>query len=479
MDSTIQDEMENVDLLRFTPELLISILKYLCTRDITSLQCCSSTHYEAFRCFAWESICLRLASLSQTNILQGKRLESLKFTKVLRLGERYLDNDDQDAVVIDKVVDCNYRMLLQHCNPVTLKLGSNVESRGLVAKHVELVCSMTNLVNLDIRRCSPLNENYDNGYVEVICESLLQLKQLKLIGLELEDQDVASLHKLHKLEELDLSFNQKLTDNTLHSVSLLRYLKSLQIYGCCGFTVKGFSYIDGKLTALEKLNVGFCKICDENNMYLSHMKMLKILILGFNDKLNDEALRSIGKLENLAHLEFSDSFSATDEGISHLSPLSKLQCLRFKHMPGLTFENFPHYKNLRTLIIDNGGVNDAGAWCIAQNSSLEILILDANFPLTNEGYLHLCLLVNLVYLSIARCLFINDRALKNGKEINLPPALKKLKVDGTLISKECAAYIHDETSLDITGNRGDHEPDDWHFPNTSYSYNFNHGKKLP
>lgn len=104
-----------------------------------------------------------------------------------------------------------------------------------------------NLEFLDISNC----EDFEAKYLTANLPKFTNLKKLKISTLKLKDEDLGPLPKLTKLEVLDLSGNQALTDKTLTVLSQMPALKEVNLKGVKGITLEGLLQLRSALPGLD------------------------------------------------------------------------------------------------------------------------------------------------------------------------------------------------------------------------------------
>ncbi|GMJ14842.1 Regulation of Atalmt1 Expression 1 [Hibiscus trionum] len=169
-------------------------------------------------------------------------------------------------------------------------------------------CSKLSILKLGI--CSNIS---DEGLAKVgSCCSLL--KELDLYrSIAISDAGIAAIADgCPALEMINIAYNDKITDNSLTSLSKCRVLKALEIRGCLGVSSIGLSAIAVGCKQLTVLDIKKCFNINDNGM---------LLLAQFSQNL---------KQINLSYC------SVTDVGLVALASLSRLQNMTILHLAGLT-----------------------------------------------------------------------------------------------------------------------------------------------
>lgn len=144
-------------------------------------------------------------------------------------------------------------------------------------------------------------------------EGLTQLRDLKLFGVAVTDDDLKHIAGLVTLERLDL-FGSKIGDSGLDHIAGLEHLQSLSIHET-GVTDAGLARIAG-LRELQALNLGMTRISDDGLRHLSAMTGLRWLQLS-GTRVTDVGLKYLSGLYSLSELYLHD-VAVTQSGVASL-----------------------------------------------------------------------------------------------------------------------------------------------------------------
>ncbi|KAL4296826.1 hypothetical protein GQ457_12G030290 [Hibiscus cannabinus] len=249
---------------------LVQSQKDLRKLDIT---CCRKITYNSIDSVT--SSCTSLTSL---------RMESCSLVPkeaFVLIGERCPFLEELD--VTDNEIDDEGLKSISRCSKLSiLKLGicSNISDEGLAK----------------FGSCCPL------------------LKELDLYrSIAISDAGIAAIADgCPALEMINIAYNDKITDNSLISLSKCRMLKALEIRGCLGVSSIGLSAIAVGCKQLTVLDIKKCFNIHDNGM---------LLLAQFSQNL---------KQINLSYC------SVTDVGLVALASLSRLQNMTILHLAGLT-----------------------------------------------------------------------------------------------------------------------------------------------
>ncbi|MBA0850813.1 hypothetical protein Goshw_007354 [Gossypium schwendimanii] len=169
-------------------------------------------------------------------------------------------------------------------------------------------CSKLSILKLGI--CSNIS---DEGLAKV-GSSCSMLKEVDLYrSVAISDAGIAAIGEgCPALEMINIAYNDKITDNSLISLSKCRLLKALEIRGCLGVSSIGLSAIAVGCKQLTVLDIKKC----------------------FN--INDNGMLPLAQFsQNLKQINLSYC-SVTDVGLVALASISRLQNMTILHLAGLT-----------------------------------------------------------------------------------------------------------------------------------------------
>jgi hypothetical protein len=192
------------------------------------------------------------------------------------------------------------------------------------------VVRLKNLRTLGLR----MNDVTDAGLVELLkCEKLVHLE----IGMNLDvtDAGMKTIAKMTNLRSLDIYYT-RVSDAGLREIGTMTKLQMLDLTSL-SITDTGVSHLAG-LTELRQLQLYDEKITDASAKVLCGMKKLEYLGLP-KVKLTDVGLKELGGLEHLWHLDLSGT-AVTDASVGVLTGFRKLTQL-----------------NIRSAKVTSGGAN--------------------------------------------------------------------------------------------------------------------------
>jgi hypothetical protein len=149
------------------------------------------------------------------------------------------------------------------------------------------------------------------------------LQVLDLSRLELTDDFLAKLGKLHTLRALSLE-DTELDDERLKKLGDLTNLQVLNISKCL-IKGPGLRYLTASRD-LRKLQYDFADLGPDFGENLTQFPKLTCLFL-VHSRLKNNDLSSLGKLKSLEHLKITSNSDITDSGIEKLASLKHLRCL--------------------------------------------------------------------------------------------------------------------------------------------------------
>jgi hypothetical protein len=136
------------------------------------------------------------------------------------------------------------------------------------------------------------------------------------------DADLLLLPQLSKLQELNLSDNNNITNEGLKYLSVMNRLQCLDLSKCdvTDDVLARVSVISG----LQEINLSYCKkITDEGLKYLSTINGLLSIDLS-SCNISDEGLRYLSRLKKLQYLVLPGCINITDLGLKYLSGMDEL-----------------------------------------------------------------------------------------------------------------------------------------------------------
>lgn len=268
-------------------------------------------------------------------------------------------------------------------------------SKFVNERALQCISDMTQLTSLDLTRCEQIKG-------PTACESLAKLIRLRYLLMNQcvfpDDEGIQKLSTLTILNQLAISFARKVSNEGLINFSSFQNLHTLSL-GSDLLTNKCFPHFcnlkkvisleirdikfekDGgmlalglmtqltslflrdmkiptsdslviltALTNLQKLDLDFCRLGEGVLQYLSHLRHLDFLNLGYCEHVQDEDLRSISALTTLTYLDLRYSEELTTTNFSCLVPLQNLVSLDIGRCRLLNVLCIPHLQKLTSLI---------------------------------------------------------------------------------------------------------------------------------
>jgi len=200
-------------------------------------------------------------------------------------------------------------------------------------------------------------------------ETIAQLKQLKTLVLDHNEEQLTNLHflsKLTALRKLSLQYNDIENVDSLRNLQHLTYLDLTfnQVEN-----LKGLAH----LTQLKELNLSNNRLQGKDLFSLEHLTHLKKLDLSFNQIYHFTALRQLTQLEVL-NLQANQSIHISDLGF--LANLSQLKELNLEQTNAQHLEELSHLQRLEKLHLSNNLLEDIQA--LASLTNLQKLTLQYN-----------------------------------------------------------------------------------------------------
>eukprot|EP00123_Amoebidium_parasiticum_P021399 comp6654_c0_seq1/m.2423 comp6654_c0_seq1/g.2423 ORF comp6654_c0_seq1/g.2423 comp6654_c0_seq1/m.2423 type:complete len:540 (-) comp6654_c0_seq1:75-1694(-) len=206
------------------------------------------------------------------------------------------------------------------------------------------------VLSSSLPRLHTLNVDYCYRVGDPGVESLGHLSQLTRLNIAhidmLTDMGFAELSSLNGLVSLNVCWCRELTDIGLVStLSHMPRLQVLDVSGCENMT-DATAELLGQMGSLRILNVSWCKkITDEGAAAIAGATTLEELDIGFCDRLSDEGVKSLAQLGRLRRLDISQCPQVTDEGVralSNLTALTKLVALSCEFVTSSGYAFLPH-----------------------------------------------------------------------------------------------------------------------------------------
>jgi len=166
---------------------------------------------------------------------------------------------------------------------------------------------------------------------------LTRLPNLALLDLSLtriSDHGLQQLKNAPAITDLNLYFDELITDAGLSALKGWKHLKRLSVRGT-KITDTTLQHLSG-VTSLESLDAGYAQITDVGLELLTPLTNLRELAIGGN-KLTDVGLQSLRQLPGLIYLDLSGaertdsglwSVSLTEPGLDAIATLKNLRHLR-------------------------------------------------------------------------------------------------------------------------------------------------------
>ena len=162
--------------------------------------------------------------------------------------------------------------------------------RGLKAEQLHAACSLTGLTNLDLYACKNFME-----------------------------EGLRDVSRLTGLTSLRLSACNNVTTEALRDVSRLTALTCLDLDCNEGMTAEGLLAVASGLTALTRLCLEKCPWDEGVLLAVSRLTTLRLLSIGWNERVTDATLRTLFSLTNLTELYLNNTVdNLTDAGLEAL-----------------------------------------------------------------------------------------------------------------------------------------------------------------
>lgn len=160
----------------------------------------------------------------------------------------------------------------------------------------------------------------------------------------------------------------------------------------------------------------------------------------------DEDLRIIGTLKSLERLFFWDAKGITDEGVSHLSGLTRLGKvhLSFSHIGDEGLRVLADLPNIEYISVQGGRFTDRGLECLKDKKQLRGLWVGIGpTKITDAGVRHLSGLTNLEYLELQKT-GVTDTGLEHLSQLT---TLESLYLSNTKVTDAGLSHLHGLKSL--------------------------------
>lgn len=252
----------------------------------------------------------------------------------------------------------------------------------------------------------------------LVQEPLFQAILLERYAKRLNIDQIAELCKTcgASVKKLELTrYWNKATSEQLQSViDLCPNLQELDLEGCA-INDEGMKSI-GKLHALNSLNLSFCnKFTNIGLQSLIKLDKLEFLNLNNCNMISDLELEVIGKLHQLKHLNLMNCDLIKDKGLEFLEKLDKLQTLLFSNSTKITDKgliSIGKMINLQRLILSYClKITDVGLKSIEFLEELKVLDLTNSKKISDSGLTSIVKLKNLEELSLRYCRNVSNNAI--------------------------------------------------------------------
>lgn len=301
-------------ILNFPDEIQERVFHYCSIRDLKNLSLTCSSYNNALRPSVSHSIRISAYTLLETSDVHYEQLlENVKHAKSIR----FIDNALRKKKGFYLELAIKFKKILDHSNPRVLKIFCYFPRTGFNS-----VIKFSNLVELHI---GP-NAKIDAKILQEMYEVLQLLQALYLRTCKIKSEELENISNLTSLRKLGVSMNP-VTDEGLKHISLVKDLKTLNLFSCTSVTDIGLSYI-ANLSSLVSLNIHGCfRITDAGLSSISVIPSLEGLDLCGCERITDYGVTCLSKLASLKMLSVGFCRKVTDLGISSLRDLHKLEKL--------------------------------------------------------------------------------------------------------------------------------------------------------
>ena len=307
---------------------------------------------------------------------------------------------------------------------VTVVLRVNISprcdenDRRVIFKAISKLEHLQELHIREVGRYVPVHDSY----LQIVSEKLCNLRVLGLRDGTVTSTGCSFLSKLSKLETLDISWCDQVTDISFAAVCSLSRLKKLNIRRCSTITDHGLCSIQN-LVHLESLDMANCnKITDVGFTAVGKLPLLKKLNISQCASISDHGLCGMQNLINLESLDMNSCDKITDFGFAAVCELPRLKKLDISWCSKITDHGLCGIRNLinlESLGIAGTKITDFGFASICELPRLKILSIRYCVNVTDHGLCGIKKLVNLGLLEITGCENISDNGLCSIKGLKI------------------------------------------------------------
>jgi len=198
-----------------------------------------------------------------------------------------------EAIVAVPVEDLNINYI--SCEDSDLQRIAQISSlRKFVMSGISHLAPVTRLEKLNISWC----RKFSSTGISYLTQ--LRLEELNVRGCAINDSDLFQIGQIDSLTKLVISANEDVTDTGISYLSKLNHLQCLDIGRCIQVTSEGLTYI--------------------KHLPLTKIHMQRICL--------DSHLAVVGSFRRLQMLDIRYSGEVTNTGVSHLSALAELRCIK-------------------------------------------------------------------------------------------------------------------------------------------------------
>ena len=298
---------------------------------------------------------------------------------------------------------------IEHLCSLTNLLWLDLSGCDICDEALVYLSSLANLEALDLSWCEEVT---DEGLALIDC--LHSLQTLGLSNCDITDAGLQHLGSLSNLVSLDLS-GCGITNTGLQRLGSLLNLRTLDLDGCHRLTDAGLEYV-ARLTGLRSLNLCGCEVTATAVIKLSRLLptcavVADSLLWGMLQDLS--ATRGI---ESVLSLDWSGYHEeVTDDWLACLESFTSLESLDLTGCPEVTsrgLEQLQHVPRLQSLSLGGCEFDDDDLEHLDKISTLRHLRLVECECVTEDGFAHLSRLVNLRSLDFSGSESITDGGLE-------------------------------------------------------------------